>query len=288
MKRFFAVVLVLAALSSPAIAQNGSDMAIERDAVVAAAMDYMEGALTADEDRMARGVHPELTKVLIRPMRQTGRHVLSYNTATTLIEWVRAADTTRLAQMDKNVDVTVFDIGNGMATARAIGQIWYDFLQLGKINGEWRIVNVLWSPNRLQAENQEGVQEEPGDRAAIEETALNYIDGAFSGDGDRMAAALHPEMTKMLLAERRETGVQYLHKMGPSDLIEGTHAGLGVLPEDERKIEIEIHDVSHGMAAVKVTSALYIDHLQVGKFNGEWKIINVLWVPNPDRPRRGG
>jgi hypothetical protein len=32
---------------------------------------------------------------------------------------------------------------------------------------------------------------------------------------------------------------------------------------------------------VKVTSALYIDHLQIGKVNGEWRLINVLWVPNP-------
>ena len=103
-----------------------------------------------------------------------------------------------------------------------------------------------------------------------------------------MAAALHPELTKMMLGERQETGKQFLYKMGSSDLIEGTRAGLGDLPEDQRNIEVEIYDISHGMAAVKVTSAMYIDHLQVGKFNGEWKIINVLWVPNPDRPQQGG
>jgi hypothetical protein len=40
------------------------------------------------------------------------------------------------------------------------------------------------------------------------------------------------------------------------------------------------------MATVKVYSAMYIDYLQVGKINGEWKIINVLWVPNPDAPGR--
>jgi hypothetical protein len=275
-------------MTGPAKAQNSADTAVEREGVVAAALDYMQGALTVDAERMARGVHPELTKVVISTMRQTGRQVLRYNTATTLVEWVRAADPNRMAELDQNVDVTVFDISNDMAVARAIGQIWYDFLQLAKINGQWRIVHVLWASNRLQAEDQTGVQPEPEDRAAIEETALNYIDGAFSGDGDRMARALHPEITKMMLAERRETGMQYLRKMGPSHLIEGTHAGLGTLAEEERNIEVEIYDVSHGIAAVKVSSAMYIDHLQVGKFNGEWKIINVLWVPNPDRPRQGG
>ena len=73
--------------------------------------------------------------------------------------------------------------------------------------------------------------------------------------------------------------------MGAGDLIEGTRAGMGMVDEAERDIEVEINDVSHGIAAVKVTSSQYIDHLQMGKVNGEWKIINVLWVPNPDRPR---
>ena len=61
-----------------------------------------------------------------------------------------------------------------------------------------------------------------------------------------------------------------------------------MVAEAERHIEVEVNDISHGMAAVKLTSSMYIDHLQLGKVNGEWKIINVLWVPNPDRPQRGG
>jgi hypothetical protein len=89
----------------------------------------------------------------------------------------------------------------------------------------------------------------------------------------------------MLLTNNRVTGKPFLHKMGASDLIEGTRAGLGLVDEGERDITVEIHDVSHGIAAVKVTSSRYIDHLQVGKVDGEWKIINVLWVPNPEAPR---
>jgi len=35
------------------------------------------------------------------------------------------------------------------------------------------------------------------------------------------------------------------------------------------------------MASAKVVSALYIDHLHLAKFEGNWKIVNVLWVLNP-------
>ena len=287
MKRVLAAVPFLGVLAGTAVAQEGANWQAERDAVTATALDYMEGALNADADRMARAVHPELTKVIIRTYPQVGRQYLSYNTSTTLVEVVRGI-AERMADVDKHADVTVFDIGNDMAVARAIGQLWYDFMQLAKIDGQWRIVNVLWANNRLEAEDQTGVVPEPGDSARIVTTALNYIDGSFSGDAGRMESALHPELTKMWLRVHGGTGRQFLQKMGAADLIEGTRAGLGTVDEAERNIEVEIYDISHGLAAVKVTSSRYIDHLQVGRFNGEWMIINVLWVPNPDRPRRGG
>jgi hypothetical protein len=287
MRRALLATWITTVVVTPAVAQEGATMEQDKEALVAAARDYMEGALNADAERMARGVHPELTKVVVNTYPQTGRQSLSYNTSTLLVEWTRGA-AEQMANVDKNVDVTVFDIGESLAAARAIGQNWYDFLQLAKINGQWRIVNVLWARNRLQAEDQSGVQPEPTDRAEIEATALNYIDGSFSGDAERMAKAVHPELTKMLLANNRVTGKPFLHKMGASDLIEGTRAGLGTVPEDQRNIEIEIYDVSHGIAAVKVTSSRYIDHLQLGKVNGEWKIINVLWVPNPNAARQSG
>ncbi len=287
MRRTLLATWITAVAATPAVAQEGATMEQDKEAVVAAARDYMEGALNADAERMARGVHPELTKVVVNTYPQTGRQSLSYNTSTLLVEWTRGA-AEQMANVDKNVDVTVFDIGDNLAAARAIGQNWYDFLQLAKINGQWRIVNVLWARNRLQAEDQSGVQPEPTDRAEIEATALNYIDGSFSGNAERMAKAVHPELTKMLLANNRVTGKPFLHKMGASDLIEGTRAGLGIVPEDQRNIEVEIYDVSHGIAAVKVTSSRYIDHLQLGKVDGEWKIINVLWVPNPNAARQSG
>jgi len=287
MKLVLAVVPLMGVLAGPAVAQSDATMESERAGVEAAARDYMEGALFTDAERMARGVHPELTKVVVGTNRETGRQSLRYNTASFLVEWCQSAGE-RMADIDKNVDVTVFDIGDSLATARAIGEPWYDFMQLAKINGEWRIINVLWARNQLNAEDQTGVVPEARDSANIIATALNYIDGSFSGNAGRMESALHPELTKILLTYDRSTGNPFLHKMGASDLIEGTLAGLGMVPEAERDIEVDIQDASHGIAAVKVMSSQYIDHLQMGKVNGEWKIINVLWVPNPDRPRRQG
>lgn len=285
MKRLLSV-LLLAALTAgatveAAAAQSRTSTQNEEAGVIAAAMNYMEGALTTDADRLARGVHPELTKVVVNTNRDTGRQSLSYNTSTTLVEFVRGA-AGRFDDVDKNIEVTVFDIGNDIAAARAVGEPWYDYLLLAKMHGEWRIVNVLWAPHQADGENQTDSDDVRGE---VRVTALNYIEGAYSGNAERMEQALHPELTKMLLNRDRATGEPSLYKMGASNLIEGTRAGQGNLDPERRNIEVDIFDISHDMALVKVTSAMYIDLLQIGKVNGEWKIINVLWVPNPDRPQ---
>jgi hypothetical protein len=113
---------------------------------------------------------------------------------------------------------------------------------------------------------------------------LDYIDGSFSGDADRMRRALHPELTKVMLAQHPRTNRQFLVRMGASDLIEGTRAQLGLLEEEARNISVTVFDVSGALAAAKVVSATYIDHLQLANIDGAWKIVNVLWVPNPSAP----
>lgn len=286
MKSVLLTIMMAVAATVPAVAQDAAKMDGDKDGVVRAALDYMEGAVNADADRVARGVHTELTKVVVRTLPQTGRQTLGYNTHTTLVEVVRGL-AERMAEVDKNVEVTVFDIDGDLAAARAVGALWYDFLQLAKIDGEWKIVNVLWAQNQPDAANRQPDDFEMA-KVEVEKTALDYIEGAYSGDAERMERALHPELTKMLLGRHRQTGEPFLYKMGASDLIEGTRAGLGSLEEDKRNIAVTVYDIAFDMASVKVASAMYIDYLEIAKVNGEWKIINVLWVPNPEARRQGG
>ena len=290
MKRFLGSVLGLVVLAGSAAAQEAATLEEDRAAIEAAARDYMEGALNVAPDRMARAVHPELTKVVVGRYRQTGRQYLRYNTASLLVEWVRGLGD-RFDNADKNVDVTVFDIDNNLATALATGALWYDYLQLAKIDGEWRIVNILWAPYSLVGPNTTEADEEARivptarDSAQVVAQARNYIEGSFTGDAGRMESALHPELTKVMLARDRNTRRPYLRSMGAGDLVEGTLAGLGMVPEEEWHIDVDLQDISRGIASLKVTSSMYIDYLQMGKVNGAWKIINVLWVGNPETPR---
>ncbi len=279
--RILARTALIAALAAvPAAAQSSNGSEADRDGVVGAALDYMEGALNADADRVGRGVHTELTKVIVGSLPRSDRQTLSYSGYSGLVETVRGLGD-RLADVDKGVEVTVFDIGDDLAAARAVGAVWYDFLQLAKINGEWKIVNVLWARNRPDAEPQPGPS--ATDSSSVERAALDYIEGSFSGDAERMQRALHPELTKVLPYIHPATGQPFLDKAGYSVMVEWTRTGVMAVPEQERDIEVTVLDIGHDLAVVKVTSSRYIDHLQLARLDCEWKIVNVIWVPNEER-----
>lgn len=263
-------------LPSPAPwgAQPGTDEA----GIRAAALNYMDGALTADADRVSLGVHPELNKVRRLQLDREGEQVLFKAGATRLREATRGM--TR-PQEEWETEVTIFQTGEGLAQARAVSPWFYDLLQLVKMDGDWRIVNVLWEMNRLQDGSPFPEAAREAEEPGVRKAALDYIDGFFSGDPDRMARALSPQLNKVMLATIRSTGGQFLDYSSRPLLIEATRMGSGSLPEEDREIEMEVHDISHGLASVSITSSQFIDHVHLAKLNGDWKVVNVLWVPNP-------
>jgi hypothetical protein len=121
--------------------------------------------------------------------------------------------------------------------------------------------------------------QDAAERDAITAAALNYIEGWFEGNSDRMDKALHPELAKRGIQPFQPTGGHLLTFASKSNMVEYTKAGFGKLPPEERKIEVEILDVHGPMAAVKVLSAKFVDYLQLAKIDGSWSIVNVLWVP---------
>ncbi len=70
------------------------------------------------------------------------------------------------------------------------------------------------------------------------------------------------------------------YKYGFETLIEMTRKKAQADPATSRK-EVTILDVYRNAAMVKVDAERWVDYLQVAKWNGEWKIVNVLWEMRP-------
>ena len=121
----------------------------------------------------------------------------------------------------------------------------------------------------------------PEDLAAIEQAALDYIQGYYSGSPERMERALHPELAKRIVRVG-EDGEPVLDQMTAETLIDiaGRMAQRPV-PEDEWVDEVKILDVYENTASVRIDAAQWIDYLHLARWKGEWKIINVLWEMHP-------
>jgi hypothetical protein len=120
-------------------------------------------------------------------------------------------------------------------------------------------------------------QPSAADAAALRATALDYVMGWYTGDADRMARALHPDLAKRDVTYD-STGAPVLRHMTAEMLIEGTRRGWGTdTPEDERRADVTILDVFGNTASVRADMRDWIDYLHLAQWNGEWKIVNVLW-----------
>lgn len=65
------------------------------------------------------------------------------------------------------------------------------------------------------------------DSSAIRATALDYAEGWYEGNADRMARALHPELVKRIVVRDTTTGKTMVQGMGASVLVNSTRHGYG-------------------------------------------------------------
>ena len=121
------------------------------------------------------------------------------------------------------------------------------------------------------------------DKAAITQTALDYLEGWYAADGERMEKALHPELAKRIVRTNAE-GQSRLDQMGAMTLVQYTRRGGGKnTPRDKQQKDVTILDVFGNTASVKAVAADWIDYLHVAKSNGKWVIVNVLWEMKPKK-----
>lgn len=122
------------------------------------------------------------------------------------------------------------------------------------------------------------------DEAAIKHTALDYIEGWYTADAARMERALHPELAKRMVS-LDSRGNSRLNQMSAMTLVQSTRAGGGSkTPKALQQQDITILDRFNNAAVVKIVASGWIDYLEEVKFDGQWKIINVLWELKSQQP----
>ena len=121
----------------------------------------------------------------------------------------------------------------------------------------------------------------PSDSVAIEQAALDYIQGYYSGDAERMEKALHPDLAKRIV-RTHPNGQSGLDQMSGMTLVQVARMmAQRPIPEEDWQDDVTILDIFENVASVRIDATQWIDYLHLARWNGEWKIVNVLWEMRP-------
>ena len=136
------------------------------------------------------------------------------------------------------------------------------------------LLTVLFSASHANAQT-------PSDADLIKQTALDYIEGWYEGNAERMERALHPELAKRIV-RTDDRGRYNLGQMGAMTLVQYTRAGGGKnTPKDKQQKDVTVLDIFGNAASAKIIASEWVDYLQLAKWNGRWVIVNVLWELKP-------
>lgn len=124
------------------------------------------------------------------------------------------------------------------------------------------------------------------DREAVEAAVLDYVEGIYDVEPDRIARSVHKDLKKYGFW-RKDADTPYqgmpmtytqLHSLA------GEYNADKHIPADAPK-KVEVLDLLDQMATAKLTAEWGIDYMQLAKFEGQWQILHVMWQSHPQETR---
>ena len=133
-----AITLAVTAIPAPASAQTS-----DREAVRLAAVDYVEGIYNVQPERIEKSVHPSLVKRGFYKKDAAAPYVDMPMTYEQLVKL--AANWNKDGKRDTSIkEVTVLEVLDQTAVAKVRAMWGIDYMLLGKYDGTWKIVQILW------------------------------------------------------------------------------------------------------------------------------------------------
>lgn len=136
-------ILLIAFCAKPVFSQEKSDSLLIKEA----SLNDVEDFYTNDYNRVIKAVHPELAKRIV--VKDEFGHFSVKNMGAS--DLASSALRYKPANDNKNLpfkaEVIIYDISKDIASVKLLQNkmAFFDYLHLAKINGEWKIINVLWA-----------------------------------------------------------------------------------------------------------------------------------------------
>ena len=121
-----------------------------------------------------------------------------------------------------------------------------------------------------------------GDRAAVHQAALDYVEAIYNSDVTRIERSVHPQLTKRGFWRddpSKPWGPQTT--MTYEQLLNVARTWNAKKDRDLSIKKVEVLDVLDQTAVAKITANWGIDYMHMAKYDGQWKIINIVWQAHP-------
>ncbi|WP_025145326.1 nuclear transport factor 2 family protein [Pedobacter jeongneungensis] len=113
-----------------------------------ATLDYIESQHTPNPKQMERALHPRMVKRTFWKDKETGKDYVRETSTESMVILAESYN----KKKDKfpavpKKEIKFLDISDRTASVKLIADEWIDYIHIVKLNGAWKIINVLWQYN---------------------------------------------------------------------------------------------------------------------------------------------
>ena len=124
------------------------------------------------------------------------------------------------------------------------------------------------------------------DAAAVKQAALDYVEGIYNVQPERIERSVHPTLDKRGFYKKDAATPYAAMPMTYEQLVKLAGSWNKDGKRDLSRKEIVVLDILDQTAVVKLVANWGVDYMLLGKFDGTWKITQIMWQSHP--PSRAG
>ena len=121
------------------------------------------------------------------------------------------------------------------------------------------------------------------EKAAVEQAALDYVEGIYKVQPERIERSVHPSLNKRGFYKKDAAAPYVESPMTYEQLVKLASSWNKDGKRDTSIKEITVLDVLDQTAVVRLKASWGIDYMFLGKFEGRWKITQIMWQSHPPK-----
>ena len=122
------------------------------------------------------------------------------------------------------------------------------------------------------------------DREAVRRAALDYVNGIYDVKPELIERSVHASLVKRGFYRKGPSAPYVEMPMTYEQLVNLASTWNKTGTRDRSIKQIDVLEVLDQTAVAKVTAAWGIDYMLLAKYDGTWKISQILWQSHPPKP----